>query len=320
MRKIKRTERWVYCSVDYSALEMCTLAQCCVWLFEQSAMADQINAGRDLHVFLASQFLGIDYEEGVARRKAKEPNFINLRQAAKPVNFGLGGLMGVPKLVFTARKDGVRFCELLRGCTCGTEKTVRYKGRAIAPTCVECLSIAEDLKAAYFSAYPEVSRYHEVTIATADECADGIPLESFGTGMKRLETGASAVSNHFFQNLAAQGAKRALYVLSKEAYTNEASTLFNRVRPVVFVHDEVICEIREDEALHANAWRMAEIMRTVMQTVTPDVKISAEPALMRRWFKGAELVTSKTGEAKPWWPKDWAWGPDQATKARDSAA
>ena len=599
---------WVYCSVDYSALEMCTLAQCCVWLFQSSAMADQINAGRDLHVFLASQFLGIEYDEGAARRKAKEPAFVNLRQAAKPCfgadtlvlteagwkrivdveltdrlwdgvewvthsglvdkgeqttwaahsvdatpdheiwtghgwrawkevltsrslfqsalssatlplspgsvasqlgdqsastpacgvaaalsstspdtsskqgtpngaktatsgtfavsavsdsrgsfqmrstepdssrdslqqstaatakalqttlttageesrllpsgaptaapflrmfkpspagislisrwiestttggmspatfdsaqqpkmsgtaeacqpcssgseiskkrmrvydlsyagprnrytiltdkgpvlahncNFGLGGLMGAPKLVFTARKDGVRFCELLRGCQCGTSKTVKYKGRAIGPTCVECLAIAEDLKAAYFSAYPEVSQYHEVTIATADECADGIPLESFGTGMRRLETGASAVSNHFFQNLAAQGAKRALYALSKEAYTDEASTLFNRARPVVFVHDEVICEIREDEKLHENAWRMAEVMRAVMQTVTPDVKISAEPALMRRWFKGAELVTTKDGRAKPWWPKDWAWGPDQAAKARDSAA
>lgn len=455
---------WVFCSVDYGALEMCTLAQCCLWLFEHSAMADQINAGRDLHVFLACQFLGIDYDEGVARRKAKQPEFVNLRQAAKPCfgadtlvltengwkhivdvtlddrlwdgvewvthdglvdkgeqetwinhsvaatpaheiltergwqawsevltdrslfqsalslatlpsshgsavsaetvgpsqncsseseiskkrmrvydlsyagprnrytiltdkgpllahncNFGLGGLMGAPKLVFTARKDGVRFCELLRGCKCGEEKTVRYKGRAVAPTCVECLAIAEDLKAAYFSAYPEVSEYHEVTIAQADECADGMPLESFGTGMKRLETGASAVSNHFFQNLAAQGAKKALYAVSKEAYCDERSTMFNRVRPVVFVHDEVIPEIREDELLHENAWRVANVMRETMQLVTPDVKITAEPTLMRRWFKGAELVNDRNGRIRPWWPKEWTWGPDQAAMAADLA-
>ena len=39
-----------------------------------------------------------------------------------------------------------------------------------------------------------------------------------------------------------------------------------------------------------------------MQAVVPDVKINAEPALMRRLYKGAEPVIDGAGNLIPWEP------------------
>lgn len=318
-----------YVSCDYSALELCTLAQVCYTLFGASVMRDAINAGQDLHTRLAARLAGVTYEEGMALRAAKDPVITNLRQAAKPVNFGLPGLMGPPKLVATARKDGVRFCELAAVSeVCGeNRRIVKYKGREIAPTCCECLSLASDYQGVWYAEWPEMRAYHDATIAQAKECFEGTPLESFGTGMLRLEENASAVSNHFFQNLAAQGAKHALWLIQKEAYTDRCSVLYNNQRTVVFVHDENFGEVREG-VLHEGGHRVAELMVSGMREFTPDVLITVEPAACRRWFKGADKVLNTEGRLVPWWPGPerldkggekigWGWGPDQEQMRAD---
>ncbi len=310
----------VFCSCDYATLELCALAQVCIFLFGESEMGKAINAKQDLHTRLGGSFMGLGYEEALALKQAKDPLLSSLRQAAKPVNFGLPGLMGAPKLVATARKDGIRFCELAReseNCA-DNERTTTYFRRTIAPTCKVCLRLAENYKEAFYAAWPEIKRYHEFTVAQADKAASGIPLQSFGTGMYRLETSANAVSNHFFQNLAAQGAKHAGFLLAKEAYTDKQSPLYGNMRTVVFVHDEAFSEVRE-EAMHEASLRQAEVMMTGMAEYIPDVKITVEPALMRRWFKGAEKATAKDGRLKPWWPADWTWAPDQAQMAIDNS-
>jgi DNA polymerase I len=322
-----RPARYVFCSVDYSALELCTLGQVCLTLFGHSDMADAINAGQDLHARLAGRFLGISYVDAIARKDAKDPLMLALRQAAKPVNFGLPGLMGAPKLVFTARKDGVVFCELAGLSAegeCGKNKRVtEFKSRAIMPTCEKCLDLACTYKSLWYEEWPEMQEYHRVTPVAAEGCAAGEPLESFGDGMKRLETSANAASNHFFQNLAAQGAKRALWYVTRACYNDPASPLFGNAHPVVFVHDEIITEIREEVA-HECAHEQARLMVAAMREFTPDVIIKAEPAIARRWFKGMEPAHDRVGRLRPWWPPDgkreWTWGPDQALMAADLAA
>ena len=47
----------------------------------------------------------------------------------------------------------------------------------------------------------------------------------------------------------------------------------------------------------------AEIMCVEMQQVVPDVKITASPALMRRWYKGADAVYDTKNNLVPWEPK-----------------
>ena len=66
----------VFSSIDYSAIELCTLAQACVTLLGRSTMADTINASGDpgsLHTAMGARLLGIDFETMQARVKAKEP-------------------------------------------------------------------------------------------------------------------------------------------------------------------------------------------------------------------------------------------------------
>jgi DNA polymerase I-like protein with 3'-5' exonuclease and polymerase domains len=157
----------------------------------------------------------------------------------------------------------------------------------------------------YFAAYPEVKDYHELTIDLARRCDRGDrsePVESMGAGMLRLEKSATAVSNHFFQNLAAQGAKHALWLLAREAHVDPSSVLFGACHPVAFIHDEIVAEVREEIA-HEVAERMTCVMLEAMREYVPDVRIAAEPALMRRWWKSASLVRDAAGRLVPWEPE-----------------
>jgi DNA polymerase-1 len=84
----------IFASVDYSTLELCTLAQVCLDLFGFSAMADALHAGRDLHLQMAANILGVDYDEVLRRHKAKDPQVKEMRQLAKAANFGYPGGLG----------------------------------------------------------------------------------------------------------------------------------------------------------------------------------------------------------------------------------
>lgn len=334
---------WVYSSCDYASVELSTLAQVCLNLGFESKMAEAINRGEDLHTKLACSWINIPYEEGMRRKKAGDPEIKSLRQSAKPVNFGKPGLMGPPKMVLTARKDDVYFCEgagRSKKDECWKNDKAHTYGsgrneRSIPPTCAVCLELAVKYSEGWYQTFPEMHDYHDFTIATAKRCERGIPFPSYGTGMLRLDTNPNAVSNHFFQNLAAQGAKNALWLIQRESYTDRRSVLFNNARVAVFVHDETIAELREHVG-HEAAYRQAEMMKKGMAPFVPDVRVDVEPALMRRLFKGAEKAIDRNGRLKPWWPVDpgckwpqhrtdepcscWTWGPDQELMAEDLAS
>ena len=313
---------WCYLSTDYSGVELCTLAQEQVNLFGHSALADAINAGQDLHLRLAATTLGISYEDALARKKAKDPEILKVRQASKATNFGTPGGMGAVKQVLAARAQGVRFCELLgRSVKCSDNSRLNeYNGRTIAPTCPICLELAERSRKAFFETWPETVQYHVLCGRTADRCEIGEPLVSTTPSkMKRLEPSFCAVANHHFQHRAAYFGKRALWLLAKESYTDRTSVLYNNYRTVAFIHDEVLAEVREEVA-HECAVRQAEIMVAAMREGCPDVRISTESALFRRWFKGATAQHDKRGRLRPWWPSDWSWGPDMEQMQRDLTA
>src|SRR5262249_45119130 len=95
-------------------------------------------------------------------------------------------------------------------------------------------------------------------------------------------------ANTLFQGLLADGAKRALWYVSREMYTDKASPLYGS-RVNVFFHDEVFSEMPEDLAPAAGV-RQAELMVQGLKEYVPDVHVVCEPALMRRWSKAAETV------------------------------
>lgn len=265
---------FVFCSVDYDTLELRTLAQVCIWLLGFSKLGDALNAGLDPHLLLAAeQFLRMPYEEALKRKKEK--HVAEMRNAAKPFNFGVPGGMGAEAFQQFA-KDTYNIYFTIEECRDGREK--------------------------YLAQWAEMRPYFKIIgsmMRGIDDKGQTIgDIEQFVSGRIRGRTRYTAACNTMFQGLAADGAKAAVYALQKECYLRRGR-LFGS-RPVVFIHDEVIVEHPEDCASE-RAQIQTEIQCSVMQTVVPDIKITASPALMRCWYKGADAVY-EGGKLVPWEP------------------
>jgi DNA polymerase-1 len=257
-------------SVDYDTLELRALAQVCLFLFGKSAMAEAIKEGRDLHLEVAATLLGITYEQAQTRKK--EPVVKEARQTAKCLNFGLPGGLGVETFVTFARRSyGVVI----------TEKRAR------------------ELKAVWFKAWPEMQTYFNYISSKLGEMGEA-NLTQFVSGRVRGGVGFCDGCNTLFQGLAADGAKAALFDVAEEMYVDKGTALYGS-RIVNFIHDEILAEVPVDLA-HEAADRLALVMCAAMARFVPDVPITASPALMTRWYKGAEAVYDDTGRLIPWSP------------------
>jgi DNA polymerase I-like protein with 3'-5' exonuclease and polymerase domains len=86
----------------------------------------------------------------------------------------------------------------------------------------------------------------------------------------------------------------------RAAYHDRKSALYGS-HPVMFIHDEIIAEVPQDD-YHEAGTELSRIMCDEMQKVVPSVRITASPAAMRRWYKNAEPVW-KNGRLALWEPK-----------------
>jgi hypothetical protein len=233
-------------SVDYEGGELITHGQSCIWVVGESALADAIVKGIKPHNALAATILGISYDEFNRRLKAGDRQCKDVRQAAKPANFGFPGRMGALKLVQQQRKGGpdtphpegptwiddgegnmvrgykgLRFCLLMgRAERCGEPKVTEWKRRTISPTCRACIEAAQSLREGWLRQWPENGPYFE-HVSQLEESGD--PVVQHVT--KRLrrpgprEGGAgNAIANGYFQALLADAAKDALCEVSMECY------------------------------------------------------------------------------------------------------
>lgn len=295
MRMIRREVRTVWSSVDFSAVEMSTLAQVCLWTVKKSSLAEAINDDKDVHSMFAAKLCGLTYEEFIRRKK--EDKFKDLRQAAKAANFGFPGMMGATKFVVAQRRAGNKVCQWF-GHECGKEKVRMWRGQDLAgPLCKQCLIEAQTLKEGFSKQWPEMKAYWKWVTNQLDW--NNGKLTQFISNRVRGGLHAPAAANTLFQGLAADGAKAAVIQMTKEMYLVKESALFGS-RLVNFSHDETIIEIPEKRANEA-ALRQAEVMVAEMKKYVPDVMIKAEPALMRRWYKQAEPVY-KEGRLCIWEP------------------
>jgi DNA polymerase-1 len=294
---------YYFCSIDYNALELATLAQCQLWICGQSTLAEVLNGGLDPHSHFASAMIGMPYDEFVKQMKAGDKKLKNYRQAAKPPNFGFPGGMGAATLVLQQRRvgeknGGVRFCKALEGAeVCGIEKVTEWKRKQIPPTCKRCIELAEELRSHWFRQWPEMKEYFAFVNANVNSYGEETQFVS-----ERVRGGLDFCNgaNTFFQGLAADGAKFAFYNVSRECYLDRSSPMYGS-RPVIFVHDEIFSEIPIAIA-HEAATRMTEVMISSMKKYVPDVKIGAAPALCKRWLKDAE-AKYVDGRLVPWEPE-----------------
>jgi hypothetical protein len=125
-------------------------------------------------------------------------------------------------------------------------------------------------------------------------------IEQHGSQRIRGGVGFPDACNTMFQGLTADAALDALAEVSRRCYVVPSSMLFG-ARVVNFIHDEIMLEVREEQADEA-ARELEHVMVEVYQRWTPDVRITAGATLMRRWSKKAKR-REQNSVLVPW--EDW---------------
>jgi len=264
---------------DFDSIEMATLAQVCVDLFGESRIAEVLRQGKDPHIIMAGESLGIPYGEAFRRHAERDPHLKQVRQFSKIANYGFAGGMGPRTFVSYA------------------------KGYGVDASMIE----AKGLHSNFRKSWPEMVKYFN---HAADLCARGAGIAECvklpRSGYYRGDVKFTALCNTGFQHLAAMGAKESLYEVTKECYIVKDSPLYG-CRPWLFAHDEIGLEIPTyavgKHGRHLAAMRLQQVMVDTMKKWCPDVPIKATVALCKRWWKGAEPVL-EGGILVPVKPKD----------------
>jgi len=246
-------EGHLYVGADYGTAELVALAHVCEeWGFD-SEMAKALRQGFDLHLALASEMMGITYEDAVERHKADDAETGKMRQLAKVPNFGLPGGLGAEGLKGFAKSS--------------------YN---IDLSLDECKA----LRTSWFKRWPEMSSYFR-RIEVAEQ--RGYIVQSYSK-RRRGGVGYTDGANTMFQGLIADGAKEALYNVVRACWMEPKSPLFGS-RPVLFIHDEIILETPTDKASRAGD-ELSRLMKEAMKKCIPHLPMGVDPWISSRWSKG----------------------------------
>lgn len=77
--------------------------------------------------------------------------------------------------------------------------------------------------------------------------------------------------------------KEAMWLVTKQCISGSLKGCF----PIINMHDELVVEVPENEDMWEKAALIGHLMELGMSKVLPDVKITAEPEIKRRWTKTA---------------------------------
>ena len=142
---------------------------------------------------------------------------------------------------------------------------------------------AEEIRAAWLDTWPEMRGYFR-EIGNATRWGNTTVIQWIS---ERQRGGCSftQAANSYFQGLVADGAKAALWEVSRQVYTDPASDLFGC--PVVaFLHDEIILEAPIGVKAGAAAVALEKTMVETMRRFIPDVKVAAGAVISTTWIKG----------------------------------
>lgn len=252
----------VFCIIDYSGLELSTLAQLCVVLGTGDGMAKAIREGRSLHDEMAAMILGCD----VASLRLRD-GWEYARQCAKGANFGFPGGLGPASFVAYAKAlYGLRL-------TVPEATRLRHLWRMQTPEVVRYQRRIADLLEAH------CSLCGALTSSDAERCSCGGTirtgtLDHYRSGRLRGGLSYTKACNTLFQGLGGDVTKAALWALLRAGW------------PVaVFVHDEYVIEVPRQGAAEA-ARECQRILESVAADWLPDAPPRAEPVLATRWAKG----------------------------------
>jgi hypothetical protein len=246
-------------------MELCTWAQCCIWVTGGSRLAEVLNAGGDPHTNVAASLAGISLDEALAIMRgergdqALEDFKDKFRQTGKIFNFGFPGGMGAKTLRKQARAE--------------------YKVHLSLEQCIQGRQV-------WRKTWPENFPYFKwINGLVGNSTAT---VTHFLSGRVRGNIPYTVTCNTFFQGLAADAAKHVGFLISQECYTVRESPLYGS-RVVLFAHDEFGLEVPDHpEKAHLAAQRVSHLMETRGRDYVPDVRLRAEPVLSLRWSKRAK--------------------------------
>lgn len=274
------SEGCVFIQCDYPSLELFTRAEWCMRVFGFSQLGVTLNAGKDAHLQVAAGLLNLTYDEALAQKGTEEVQ--KARQAAKAINFGLPGGLGITKLIRYAKNNyGVVLTE---------EQAKSYKR--------SWLEVQREVKS-FFDLASDLCN---------NESGLGGETSPF-TGQQTRKKRYSELCNERFQRLGADCAKRAMWLIAKACYAEPGSPLYGS-HPIAFVHDEIICETPKEGAAGA-ARELARLMKEGANEFLKHVPmrddkgwpLRLEPCIMTCWSKKAKPTYNEQGELIPWEPK-----------------
>lgn len=149
------------------------------------------------------------------------------------------------------------------------------KGFGLDLTIDQC----QDLKAKWMESIPEMREYFKIV---SDLCDNGGVFEQIYSGRIRAGCTYTSGANTFFQGLASDASKTAAWLVSRACY--EGRGALRGSRPVMFIHDELIIESREESAPEA-AVELQTLMVKAMNLWCPDVPARAAPKISKYWEK-----------------------------------
>jgi hypothetical protein len=290
-------------SCDYSALELCSVAQVTYSLLGYSVHREKNLQGYDLHSFLGSGMAmslapqlvseATNHDEAYKHLRTnlkaarafkdedKSPEAEQARKLAegakhyrnfsKPVGLGYPGGLGPATLV--------TFAKATYGVIMDEDQ-------------------ARVFRELWHQTYPEMKEYFrwvERQTDYANKDSYGMDCYAYETdGFRRFRAGATycaTANGKAMQSLSADGAKRSVCWIARACFGGlrepNPFTLLDSCIPLAFIHDENLIGIPEDELATERSLLQSVLMVEAMKLSMPDVLIQAEPALMRRWSKAA---------------------------------
>ncbi len=279
---------------DLAAFELRAWAQVCLWRVGYSDLAEILNDThkyeeyggvlRCPHVEMGARLKGLSMVDAYGLAKTNKTAYKDMRNLAKGPNFGLPGGMGATRLA--------DYCRLGYGVPILPDKpSVDSKGNVL-PSGKKIIQTWKGL-------YREADRYLRGISRETQAGGGTCSFVNYQSGRIRGGVGYCDGANGFFQALAAHAATAAGWALMEEMFEKRSSPLFG-CRMLAFVHDEYLVSAPY-ERKHEAAFRMRDVMVSVVQSLIPDVKIDAEPAAMFRWDKAAgDPVFDKAGKLVCW--------------------
>jgi DNA polymerase I-like protein with 3'-5' exonuclease and polymerase domains len=324
-------------AIDYSALELRTLAANCERLYGHSTLADVIRSGRDPHAYTAALMLGMKPDQFDQLKESEPDQYKTARQKAKAVNFGIPGGLGAKSLVMYARVN--------YGAQMSLDEAETFRQRfldEIYPEIGEYMSsdvvqvLAGNLHVkprevlAAFGGEPAILAARRIVQGRIKK-RDGTEyttsfIDRVWSTLHRLNRNELLQTQFEFRNAGEELEKQLFFgpvvtstglVRGGATFTMRRNTPFQSdaatgaklalwelyrhgYRVVAFVHDEFLIELPVGVDYRHEAETSKTLICRAMELVTQTVPIDAEYVLTHRWSKSAELWHTAKGQLIPW--------------------